>query len=266
MIPIIKKEFGDKKISLLVYCLLIFGMIWMYIALFPSIQAQAASLSKLFDSLGPAVKAFGVNSLGFDTLEKYLSIELFGITWPLLMITLVVGRAGQAIAGETEKGTLGTVLALPVSRANIYLAKYFAGFFALLLLVAITTFTPLLIAPAYGISFHPEHFLNLGVLCLLFGWALYSLAMLFSVLLNEKGHVYLAMGGVLMAMYVGNVVAGITNDWQWLQYVSLFHYFNASEVLISNQVNLYSFAVFGGLIIISTFCGMAWLMHKDIVV
>ncbi len=266
MIAIIKKEFRDKRTSLLVYCLVVVGLVWLYIGLYPSIQAQSAALSKVFESLGPSIKAFGIKDIGFDTLEKFLSIELFGITWPILTITFVAARTGQSLAGEIEKNTMGTLLALPISRANLFLSKYLGGLVALVIFVGITAFAALPIAWAYGIGFQAINFVNLAILCLLFSWALYSLGMLLSALLNEKGHVYLAMGGVMMTMYIANVVAGISDRLSWLQYGSLFHYFNASDVLIFNHTSLVSYAVFGGLILSATLAGMVWFGRKDIMV
>jgi len=266
MIPVIKKEFNARWISLLVYCLVMVGLTWMYVGLFPSIQAQAASLSKILESMGSAIKALGVSDLSFDTLEKYLAIELYGITWPLLVITFVASRAGQALAGETEKGTMGTILSLPVSRANIYLAKYFAGLAALVIFDAVTVFSAPLIASVYHVGFEWSHFVSLSVLCLLFSWALYSLGMLFSAVFNEKGHVNLLVGGLLLLMYVANVVSGLSDKFGWLRFGSLFHFFNASEVLISNNVSLVSYGVFSGIILVATVVGMIWFARKDVVV
>ena len=266
MMSVFKKEFRAKWVSLLVYCLVVAGLAWMYIALYPSIQAQAAALTKALGSLGSALKAFGIKSFSFDTLEQYLSVELFGITWPILAITFVAARAGQAIAGETEKGTMGTLLALPVSRSRLFLSKYWAGLVAVIIFVGVTVFTALPVAAAYGIKYQTSNFVSLAPLCLLFSWALYSLGMLLSALFNEKGHVYLVLGGILLMMYVANVVAGISDNLNWLQYGSLFHYFNASDVLVSGQTSLLSYTIFGSIIVITTLAGMAWFARKDVIV
>ncbi|HSX48209.1 MAG TPA: ABC transporter permease subunit [Candidatus Nanoarchaeia archaeon] len=266
MMSIIKKEFLAKRTSLLVYCLVVFGLLWMYIGIYPSIQAQSAALSKVLEGLGPAVRAFGVSQISFDTLEKYLSLELFGITWPILMITFVAARAGQSIAGETEKGTLGTVLSLPISRYNIFLSKYLAGLTALIIFVAVTVFSGIPIAQAFHIAHNSANFASLSVLCLLFSWSLYSLGMLFSTVFNEKGHVYLALGGILMVMYVANIIAGISSKFSWLRLISLFHFFNAAEVLINNQTNSASYIVFNAVIVFATLAGLFWFAHKDVIV
>ncbi len=266
MIPILKKELGSKRTSLFVYCLAIYGLAWMYISLYPTIQEQSAVLSKTLESFGSGLKAFGITDFGFDTLEKYLSVELFGITWPLLVITFVAARAGQALAGETEKGTIGVLLALPVRRTHIFLAKYFSGVIALLIFVSVTVFASPLIATVYGISYSLNSFVLLWVICLLFSWALYSLGMFLSAIFSEKGHVYLSIGGILMLMYVANIIAELNDKLSWLKYGSAFHYFSASEALISNQISLPAVYVFGGTIIAFTLAGMAWFGKRDIIV
>lgn len=266
MIPILKKELASRWVSLFVYCLAVYGLSWMYISLFPTIQEQSAALSQTLESFGSALKAFGITEFGFDTIEKYLSMELFGITWPILAITFVTARAGQALAGETEKGTIGVLLALPVRRSLIFLGKYLAGVISLIIFVSVSVFVSPLIAQMYGIGYSLENFALLWVLCLLFSWALYSLGLFLSALFSEKGHVYLTVGGLLMMMYVANIVAELQDNLSWLKYGSAFHYFAASEALISNQLHPSSVYAFGGAIIVFTLAGMAWFAKRDVIV
>lgn len=266
MIPILKKELASRRVSLFTYCLAVYNLSWMYIALFPAIQEQAAVLSQTLESFGSALKAFGITDFGFDTLEKYLSVELFGITWPLLVITFVTARAGQAIAGETERGTIGVLLALPVRRSLIFLGKYLAGLISLIIFVSVTVFVSPLIAYMYGISYNMGSFVLLWVLCLLFSWALYSMGMFLSALYSEKGHVYLTIGGILMMMYVANIVAELQNNLSWLKYGSAFHYFSASEALISNHLSLPAVYVFGSVIVVFALAGTAWFVKRDVIV
>ncbi len=266
MIPILRKEFASKRTSLIVYCLVIIGLTWMYVALFPTIQAQSESLTKTLRSMGPALKAFGIDQISFNTLERFLSIELFGTTWPLLAITFAMARAGAALSGEIEKGTMSILLSQPVKRTGIYLGQYLSGLLAILAFVYITIFAAIPIAAIYNIGFHAQNFAILAVLSLLFVWAIYSLSMLFSAMLNEKGKVYLSTGGLLVLMYVANIVAGLNNKLDWLKYSSLFHYFSASSALASNSVEGISYVVLGGIIIGSTLAGLWWFNRRDMAV
>jgi hypothetical protein len=67
-------------------------------------------------------------------------------------------------------------------------------------------------------------------------------------------------------MYVANVIAGLSDKFAWLRFGSVFHYFNASAVLISNQVSLRSYGVFGGIILVTTIAGLIWFSRKDVIV
>jgi len=263
---LIKKEFLARRTSLIVYCLVIILMTWMYIGLYPTIQAQSAALTKAVSSFGPTIKAFGIKAINFDTLENFLAVELFGITWPVLAITFVIARAGQSLAGETEKGTIGTLLALPISRARLYLSKYLAGLGAIVIFVAATSFTAPLIASAYHIANLPSRYLTVSVLCLLFSWAIYSLAMLFSAIFDEKGRVYTVTGGLLLVMYVANVITELTDKIDWLKYGSFFHYFAAATALSTGKTDPLAYTVFGGVIVATFLAGLIWFTRKNVIV
>ncbi|MFI5240139.1 MAG: ABC transporter permease [Candidatus Saccharimonadia bacterium] len=260
------KEFNGRKVFLIVCCAIILAAIWLYSAMYPSIQAQSASLTKALESFGPAMKAFGVSNFSLDTLQKFLAIELFSITWPVLTIILSISIAGQTLAGETEKATIGTILALPISRTKIVLAKYFSGLSAITIFVAISTFSAIPIATLYRFTFQSINFVNLAVLCLLFSWAIYSVAMMFSAILNEKGQVFMVMGGSLLLMYIANLLGEMSNKVSWLRYVSIFHWFNASDVLVSNHVNLMAYLIYGVIILLSGSFGLIWFNRKDVIV
>jgi ABC-2 type transport system permease protein len=265
MLPIIRRELSVRRTSLIFYFALLAGMVVLYTSIFPTIQAQSANFAQLIKSLGGVYKAMGIGgTITFNTLENYMSTELFGVTWPILAVVFTTGFAGSAIAGEIEKGTLGMVLALPIKRMRIYLAKYAAGLASFIGIVIVSCFTIMPVAAAEDIHFQAANFVTVAILCLMFGWAIFSLALMVSAMCSDKGRVYGIIGGLMAVMYVANAVAGIKQELSWIKYGSFFHYFAPTQALGSNHISPWSYLVFSAVAIVATVIGAVWFSRRDI--
>ncbi len=265
MRELIIKELRDRRKSLIGYAAGGFLLLWLYILIYPSIHDAAEQLQKAFESYPKEVlAAFDIKDLNFNTLEKYLGAENFSFIWPILAITLALSRAGNYFAGEIEKGTIALSLSLPISRTRLFLAKYSAGLIDLAIFMVVSILGVVPLALLHNVDFNLPRLLNLTVLGMLFGAAIFSVASAVSTFVSEKAKVYFPVTAVLVAMYAMDIVANIKPSLDWLQYASVFHYFNAQDVLADNDVSLMSYAVFGSTIIISMLVGLFWFKRRDI--
>ncbi|MCL5795823.1 MAG: ABC transporter permease, partial [Patescibacteria group bacterium] len=124
----------DRYLSTIIYLLSTVGLLWLYVAIYPSIKNSFSALESAMKLYPEALmKAFNVDINSYVTIEGYISSEMFSLFWPLILIFISVGFAGGAIAGEIEKGTMELLLSQPVSRLKLFLEKYFAGIFVILL-------------------------------------------------------------------------------------------------------------------------------------
>ncbi len=245
MIPIIKNEIWGRRLSLLAYCGIGLGLLLMYIALFPSLQASSAQLEKVLQAYPKGMfDAFGIQDLTFSTIDKFLAIELFTFTWPILAIVFTMSRAGNSLAGEIERRTMGIYLSLPISRLKIYFSKYIAQFISVALFIS---FTILIIIPLtwlFGQTSSIQHVLEVAALAMFFMSAILSAIFCLSALLSDRSRVYMIAGGLLLVMYVANVVAALKPSWSWLHHESIFYYFNTQELLSKGQLKPESFVIF----------------------
>ncbi|MCX6727706.1 MAG: ABC transporter permease subunit [Candidatus Saccharibacteria bacterium] len=265
MIPIIKKELRDKRTSLMFYIVLAIALTWVYIVLFPTVRDQADSLNKLVEMYPEALKkAFKLEGGGFNTIESFLSYELFSLMWPLLAIMLALSRAGSAIAGEVERNTIGTLLSQPISRARIYIAKLLSGHISIVLFVVASILSPIPLAWLYGFPVHPRNFLVCAVLCLCFASAVYSVGLLGSAIASERSKLYGVVGGSILLMYILNVVSGINPSLEKLQYGSIFHYFNATDVMLHARLPIGSCLLFIGISVACAVAGAIIFTRRDI--
>lgn len=267
MLTIIFRTIRDRKFSILSYSLASVGFLWMYVALFPSIQKEAARMSELLKSYPEALmKAFNIQDLNFDTLEKFLAMEQMSFVWPILVIILAVSYAGGSLASEIEKGTIEILLAAPLSRLKIYFSRYFAGFIILIFFNALSFFSVMPLAEIYDIKYVFKNYLTLFIMASLFSLAVFSISYFLSAIFSERSKVYVLAGGTLLLMYVLNVVALLKDNLKNLKYFSFFHYFDSSAVLIKNEVELTSVIVFCAVIFVFTVFGALWFNGRDIAV
>jgi ABC-2 type transport system permease protein len=257
----------DRRTMLLIYCLLAIAILWMYIALFPSFKDQSANLEQLIKNYPESfMKAFNFDIKSFTTVEGYLATEQFSLMWPILVILLTLGFAGAAYAGEIEKGTIEILLSQPVSRIKIFLSRYLAGLSMLIIFVLVSIYATMPLSRIYDISFNAGSFNKMVLLSFMFGLAIFSLGMMFSAFLSDKGKVFFLTAGILILMYVANIVSSLKESLSNIKYASFFYYFNPSKALVHNQIDHWSYLVFFGVSIIAVIIGAIYFSKRDFTV
>ena len=237
MTAIFWRSIKDRRISLIVYMAAALLFMWMYVAMFPSIAAQAESFTALIESFPPAVfEAFGIEDLNMSTIESFLSVEHFSLVLPIMLIFMLTSVAGRALAGEIELGTVELLIARPVSRLKLFVARYAAGMGILITFTVISVFTVVPLAGLHGVEYHAASFAAGALIVFLLGWAVFSMAMMFSSLFSERSKVYMASGGILLTMYVLNVLALMKDNLDGLKYLSFFHYYAYSDALVNQSL------------------------------
>ena len=267
MLNIFWRIIKDRRISLIVYCVAGILLLWMYVALYPSILEQAENLNKLMESYPEALmKAFGIKDFTFDHIENFLAVEQFSIVWPLIVIFMMISLAGVSISSEIEKGTMEILLSRPISRLKVFFGRYLAGIFTLLVFTICSVFAIVPLAELHNIDYVFENYITLAILCFLFGWAIFSLAIFFSAVFSERSKTYMATGGILIAMYVLNIVASLKDNLSDLKYASFFYYFGHNDALIHNTIDNLSIWVFVGVIVVFTVAGAIYFKKRDVAI
>jgi ABC-2 type transport system permease protein len=239
----------------------------MYVAMFPSIQAQAANFDELMKNYPEALmKAFNLEELSFNTLEKFLAMEQFSFVWPLMVMFMLISLAGASIAKEIERGTMELLLSRPISRIKIFFSRYLAGLASLFAFTIFSIFAVVPLAKLHHLDYVFANHLTVAMLGFLFGWAIFSLAMMFSAMFSERGKVYMLTGGILLLMYVLNIVAALKENLDKLKYISFFHYFDTQQALVYNVIKEEAILVFAGVTIVCTICGALWFKKRDVAI
>lgn len=268
MITIVLRTLKDCLGTTLAYCAGSIIFLWMYIGLFPYIKDQAVALSGLLDAYPKGfMEAFGITNLQdqFAHLGSFLSTEMFSLMFPIMLVALVVGLATSALAGEVEKGTIELLLSQPISRLELYFGKYLAATKSLALFVAVSVFSIAPLAAIYHADFDWGSLVRFAVIAFLFGLSILSLGFLASSLFSDKGKPSFSVTGVVIVMYVLNVIAGLKPSLVNLKYVSLFHYYDPASTLGAGALlDARAVWVFIGISAVATILGALWFNHRDL--
>ncbi len=265
MFTIFRTTVRERRTSILAFTLGGMGLILLYVGLYPTIQSQISVMNSLLAAYPQGVlKAFNFSMDAFNTLEGYLSTENFGLIWPIMLMFLGVSLGAGAIAGEIDKGSMGLILAQPISRTKIFWEKYLAGVYVIGVFTILTVMSTPVFAKMFNLSFHFGRFAMLSVYGLLLGLSILSLSTLLSVMFSDKGRVNGIMAGVLVVMYVLKIVSGLKDSLINLKYGSFFYYFNSTDILQKGIYDHWSYLVFGLVIVITTGLALFIFQKRDI--
>jgi ABC-2 type transport system permease protein len=196
------------------------------VAIFPSVED---SISKAVQGYPEGLKeAFGIGEL--SNVEQYLQAEMLSLIVPLALGYLAVRAIASGLTGAAESGRLDVLLSAPVSRTRLVLAGFLATALelaaVLLLTGALTGLGSVLAGAGLDAGAAAAGFANVWPLALLFaGFGVIAAG--FSL---RTSVVTGSVAGVLVGMYVVDLVGRLDPDLDGLRYLSVFKYYgNAIE-------------------------------------
>jgi ABC-2 type transport system permease protein len=217
---------SDRRRSLLAWGIPLGLWSAFIVIIFPSIED---SLSKAIQSYPEALKeAFGISQL--TSVEQYLQAEMLSLIVPLALGYLAVRAIASGLTGAAESGRLDVLLSAPVSRARLVAAGFVATAIELALVLVLTVALTCLgsLAAGAGLSFGSAvaGYANVWPLALLFA-GFGAIAAGFSL---RTSVVTGAVAGLLVTMYVIDLIGRLDPDLSGLRYISVFKYYgNAVE-------------------------------------
>jgi ABC-2 type transport system permease protein len=196
------------------------------VAIFPSVEG---ALAKVIRSYPQALKeAFGIDEL--TTVEQYLHAEMLSLIVPLAVGYLAARAMASGLSGAAETGRLDVLLSAPISRSRLVAAGFLATAVELAAVLAAALALAMLgsVIVGAGLDFGPAlaGYANVWPLALLFA-ALTTFASGWSL---QTSVVTGSVAGVLVAMYVIDLIGRLDTGLDWIRYASVFRYYgNAIE-------------------------------------
>ncbi len=173
-----------------------------------------------------------------DTAEGFLTIELFSVLAPIVMIGFAVGIGSIAIAGEEQQQTLDQLLANPIMRSYVINHKALALLILCLALAGALTIGLVVGSLSRGYMLNASKMLQMVASLLLLSWALGMAALAIG---GTTGRVSFAVAAPLTAAAAGLLISSIDSMFEtmpYARYLSVMYYYIGNKPFI-NGINFW---------------------------
>jgi len=258
MWAVVRWTLWQRRWSMFWWSVGIVSLVAMTLAFYPTIHQQATELQKSFSSFSDSTLAlFG--GTDFFSPVGYLNSQLIYLMLPLLLIILGVGLGNSLIGREEADSTLESLLARPISRSHLLLAKALAGILVIFLVTLAGTAATILMAKAVNLGVPLAYILAACFACFMLVITFSSVAFV----LAATGRGRAAALGISTVYAIGGYIIGsLASTVHWLDKPSLifpYHYYRSADIL--HGTFTWSSIVFFALF--SLGCGaLAWLSFR----
>ncbi|MDD3113123.1 MAG: ABC transporter permease subunit [Candidatus Izemoplasmatales bacterium] len=230
-------EFKRSFKSLILWTSIVAGLAALMLMLYPAFK-EAFSQIEEFLSVYPEafLEAFGMGEGGLDMsdfygwfgVEGYLFVNLIGGSYAAIL-------GGSILSKEEDDKTIEFLLSKPISRDRILFGKAIVVAVNLLMLNTAVAFVLLIAFAIYGD-------INVPV-WLLFSYAPFLLQMIFasisffiSVFVTKSRKVLSIALGIVIGMYVVDLISKLTDEFEFLKYFTPYEYVNAVTIVNDEMI------------------------------
>jgi ABC-2 type transport system permease protein len=153
MVPVLTHTLWRRRISVAWWSLAVAGMCALLAVAYPTVRDNN-ELDKTFANLPPSVEAL-LGLSGGNLLSSpvgYLDSQFFANILPVMLLVFAVGLAAWTVAGDETAGSLELLLANPISRIRVALARLGALVVLVAGLAAVSVAALIILAPATGLD------------------------------------------------------------------------------------------------------------------
>jgi ABC-2 type transport system permease protein len=238
----------------------VFGLIAVLLVVGALFPAVGHSIGKLAIPKGVAQLLGGAD---YGTITGWYRSEMASIYGPLLIAAVAIIGASASTAGEEEDRILGLVLAHPVERSRLIVAKA-AAIATIVVIVAIACWVGLIAGVALaggGITVG-----HLAAYCLqlaFFGFVTGAVALAFGAGSGRRALANAAAAGVAVIGWLINGFAPLVSGLGWLKYLSLFYYYEGNDPL-AHGVDVPNMIVLGAVTLLLTAVAAVSIGQRDL--
>ena len=231
---LVQHELKQSRISLIVWTLSIASLLAVCVFLYPSMKNEMDAVSEMFSSMGSFTAAFGMDKVSFGTLTGFYVVECGNIVG--LGGAFLAALCGISVLAKEEKEhTAEFLMTHPVSRWRVVTDKLIAVIFQLVILNVAVYLTAVVSIALIGedIPWKELNLLHLAYFFLQVETATVCFGI--SAFLRRSG---MGIGlGIAMLFYFLNLLANITEEADFLKYITPFGYAEGADIVNSLSVN-----------------------------
>jgi len=222
------KTLRDFRVPILGWGLGLGLLMAVVIAALPTVLATPAARAAVV-ALGPAFAWFAepvkIDTPGGYATWKYGLTVLVVAIWPILAQT-------ATLRGEEEKGSLDTLLSVPLARARLAVEKVAAMWTALLVFAVIVGLLAFAGTAKASVDFGLGDTILFGVNIALIAAVFGAVALFVSQFVQERRTAAGITAGVLLVCVVLDMVHRVEPGTDWISRLSPVYYYNLSKPLI----------------------------------
>jgi ABC-2 type transport system permease protein len=219
------------------------------------------------DSIGKLDLPEGVTTLlggaDYGTITGWMRSEIGAVYGPLLVAYIGISGATGSTAAEEEAGILALIIAHPIERSRLVLAKA-AAVAVSVVLVALGTFLGLIVG--VGVGGGGIALANIGAVALhlmFLGWAVGAVALALATSTGRRGLAAGTAAAVAVLGFLLNGFAPLVDALDWLKYLSLFYYYEGHDP-IANGLHAADIAVLAAATIVLTVLATVGIRERDL--
>ncbi|HET6924346.1 MAG TPA: ABC transporter permease subunit [Candidatus Saccharimonadales bacterium] len=230
MWSIIRWTMRQRRWSIFWWSVGMIGFVVLTLIFYPSFKDQANQLQKSLGNIPPsAMQLFG--GTDFFSPVGYLNSQIIYLMLPLLLTILAIGLGSSLIGREEHDTTIESLLARPISRSRLMLAKASAGALITLFVAAVGTATILVMVKAVGMAVPLPNVLLACAICYLLVLTFGAVAFLLAATGKGRGA---ALGIATIYAIAGYIIGSLAGTVHWLKVPSVvfpYYYFHSSDIL-----------------------------------
>jgi ABC-2 type transport system permease protein len=251
------KALRDQRWQVIGFGLALGLMASLVVFLWPSYKDDLALIE-----LPPAIQALIGNDLSIGTAAGFINAQFF--TWtPALLIVYAITQGTGAIAGEETAGTLDMLLAQPVRRGSMVLAKCAAAATGGVIIVMMAYAGFALSIPWVDIDLTQADVLSACVNALPLTMFFFALSLWLGAVAPSRSHATgVAVGVAVVSYFTYSLAAGI-DQIAVARYASPFHYFGRGLPLVEG-INWPHFTLLLGIAAIFVALAIRTFERRDI--
>lgn len=231
---LIKHELRQGRTALLIWTIGISFMLAVCILIYPEMETQMSDINTMFAEMGSFSAAFGMDKLNFGEFMGFFGVECGNVLG--LGGAFFAALSGISILAKEEKEqTAEFLLTHPVSRKKILIEKFVSLLLQIIILNLIVIAVTILSIYAVGEDPEVQSLALLFLAYFLLQLEIASVCFGLSAFLSRSGP---GIGlGIAVLLYFLNIIANLTEDTDWLKYLTPFGYTESADILADKCLN-----------------------------
>ena len=225
---IVWHELKQNRISLIIWTAAIGFLLAVCIFMFPEMKGQMDEMNEMFGSMGSFTEAFGMDKVSFGTLTGFYAVECGNILG--LGGAFFASLTSVAVLSKEEKNhTAEFLLTHPISRLEIVTEKLASVLLQIVFLNGVIYLLAISSVVMTGEAVPWQEIALLHLAYFLLQIELAGICFGISAFLRQGGA---GIGiGVAVMMYFLNLIANISDNAEFLKYITPFGYADGAELV-----------------------------------